>query len=111
MTVGSGAIAAPGAGASGSAGGPPSRVHRETVVKQMLNSWMMDGYSELKSSSATILSCRPFLGSSTRPPAYCGPLDFLLPPAGPPRGPPPSSSSGGPSSSPWPWSASTARRS
>ena len=37
MTVGSGAMPAPGAGASGSAGGPPSR-GRCTVVKQMLYS-------------------------------------------------------------------------
>jgi len=36
--------------------------------------WMMEGYSELKSSRMVILSYSPFLGSSTRPPAYWGPL-------------------------------------
>lgn len=43
----------------------------------------MDGYRLLKSSMITYLSYRPFLGSSTRPPAYWGPLPpaFLLSPA------------------------------
>ena len=51
-----------------------------TVVKQMLYSWMMEGYRLLKSSSSTNLSYRPFLGSRTRPPAYWGALRFLPPP-------------------------------
>ena len=42
MTVGSGAIPLPGAGASGRAGGPPSR-GRWTVVKQMLYSCGVEG--------------------------------------------------------------------
>lgn len=51
-----------------------------TVVKQMLYSWMMEGYRLLKSSSSTNLSYRPFLGSRTSPPAYWGALRFLPPP-------------------------------
>ena len=65
---------------SGSGGMLPSR-GRCTVVKQMLYSWMMEGYSELKSSSSTMLVYRPFLGSSTSPPAYCG-FPFLPPAPG-----------------------------
>ena len=62
---------------SGSGGMLPSR-GRCTVVKQMLYSWMMEGYSELKSSSSTMLVYSPFFGSRTSPPAYCA-LPFLPP--------------------------------
>ena len=62
---------------SGRGGMLPS-LGRCTVVKQMLYSWMMEGYRELKSSSSTMLVYRPFLGSSTSPPAYCA-LPFLPP--------------------------------
>mmetsp|Transcript_31878 Transcript_31878/g.70834 ORF Transcript_31878/g.70834 Transcript_31878/m.70834 type:complete len:253 (+) Transcript_31878:669-1427(+) len=79
MTVGRGAMLEAG---SGSGGRAPSS-GRCTVVKQMLYSWMMEGYSELKSSRMTILSYRPFLGSRTRPPAYWGPLLLFLPPLSP----------------------------
>jgi hypothetical protein len=58
--------------------GMPSASALSTVVKQMLYSWMMDGYSELKSSSRMYLSYSPFLGSKTSPPRYEGPF-FLLP--------------------------------
>ena len=44
-----------------------------TVVKQMSYSWMMDGYKELKSNIKTYLSYKPFFGSRTKPPEYCGP--------------------------------------
>ena len=40
---------------------------------------MMEGYKLLKSSMMTILSYNPFFGSRTKPPAYCGPLDFPFP--------------------------------
>ena len=58
----------------------PSASVRSTVVKQMLYSWMMLGYSELKSSSKMNLSYSPFFGSRTKPPRYAGPF-FLLPAA------------------------------
>ena len=45
-----------------------------TVVKQMSYSWMMDGYKELKSNIKTYLSYKPFFGSRTKPPEYCGPF-------------------------------------
>ena len=70
MTYGRGASVVPLCGS----GGMPSSAGRATVVKQMLYSWMMLGYSELKSSSNTIVVYRPFLGSSTRPPAASRPL-------------------------------------
>mmetsp|Transcript_108511 Transcript_108511/g.306856 ORF Transcript_108511/g.306856 Transcript_108511/m.306856 type:complete len:230 (-) Transcript_108511:2095-2784(-) len=44
---------------------------RSTVVKQMLCSWMIDGYRLLKSSNITKSSYSPTLGSSTNPPVYC----------------------------------------
>ena len=50
-------------------GSSESHLGCATVVKQMLYSWMMDGYSELKSIISTYLSYKPFLGSRTRPPA------------------------------------------
>ena len=64
---------------AGGSSGRPSPARRCTVVKQMLYSWMMLGYRELKSSSSTMLSCRPLTGSSTRPPAYWGPLRLEAP--------------------------------
>ena len=82
MTLGSSArSAAPPPPLVGRAGRLPSSGWL-TVVKQMLYSWMMEGYRLLKSSSSTNLSYNPFLGSSTRPPAYCGAPRFLPPPAG-----------------------------
>mmetsp|Transcript_52299 Transcript_52299/g.136175 ORF Transcript_52299/g.136175 Transcript_52299/m.136175 type:complete len:237 (+) Transcript_52299:1657-2367(+) len=53
-----------------------------TVVKQMLCSWMMDGYRLLKSRSITKSSYRPTFGSSTRPPVYSAlPRRGAAPPA------------------------------
>ena len=48
--------------------GGTSSPWRSTVVKSMLNSWIMLGYSELKSITKTYLSHSPRLGSKTRPP-------------------------------------------
>mmetsp|Transcript_26209 Transcript_26209/g.73282 ORF Transcript_26209/g.73282 Transcript_26209/m.73282 type:complete len:223 (-) Transcript_26209:914-1582(-) len=73
-TVGSTAMSS----AEGGRGGSEPSSGRSTVVKQMLYSWMMEGYSELKSSSRMKSSYSPFFGSSTRPPAYDGP--FFFPP-------------------------------
>ena len=64
----SASVGSVGAG-GGALGSSESHLGCATVVKQMLYSWMMDGYSELKSIISTYLSYKPFLGSSTRPPA------------------------------------------
>ena len=87
---------------------PAGGAARSTVVKHRLYSWMMDGYSELKSSSRTNLSYSPRLGSSTRPPEYAGLARFLAfrpmvpvnrPAPPPPPAPPPRSSSSSPNTS------------